>query len=310
MSLAAAREPFDRRPVAREVLLAFLAVVGMTLWLVAVEPLAYDVSNLVSVSEVVPDDANSLVVFSLVPSAVLVLGMVAFAFAYVRLRSIRVPVALPNRTALPDVVLAVVVPGGLVVVATGLLGASDSTLAAVPAVAPAPGTSAVWAVDRIAVRLLYGAPAYFLVAHVLVQRTLRRATDPLVAVGVTTLVLVPFDLTVGTNVLPLQLAAAAALFALALALPVFAAYYFDEHWLPWLCAVPLAVLVGAVLLEFAGTATGVASAVALLAKVIVVALGAYTYERTDSPLLPVLAYASFVATGEAMALLAANGGFL
>lgn len=310
MSAAALRDPFDHRPIAREVLIAFLTIVGLTLWLVAIEPLAYDVADLVPLSAVVPADANSLVVFSLVPGFVLVLGMVAFAAAYVHFRSISVPVTLPDRTALPDVVLAVVVPGGLVVVATGLLGASDPTLAATASVVPAPGTNAVWAVDRIAALLLYGVPAYFLTAHVLVQRTLRRATDPLVAVGLTTLLFVPLDLTVGTNVLPVRMVAATALFALALALPVFAAHYFDEPWLPLLCAVPLAVLVGAVFLEFVGNATDPASAVALFAKVLVVAVGAYTYERTDSPVPPVLAYASFVATSEAMALVAANGGFV
>lgn len=310
MSVAALREPFDRRPIAREVLVAFLAVVGLILWLVAIEPLAYDVANAVPLAEVVPADVNSLVVFSLVPSGVLVLGMVAFAVAYVRVRSISVPVGLPDRTTLPDVALALVVPGGLVVVAAGLLGASDSALAAVPAVEPAPGTSAVWAADRIAARLLYGLPAYFVGVHVLVQRTLRRATDPLVAVGLTALLFVPFDLPVGTNVLPLRVVASSALFALALALPVVAAYHFEEPWLPWLCALPLAVLVGAVFLEFVGSATDLASAVALLAKVAVVAVGAYTYERTDSPVLPALAFASFVAAGEAMALVSATGGLL
>jgi hypothetical protein len=107
--------------------------------------------------------------------------------------------------------------------------------------------------------------------------------------------------------LELRIAAVSLLLAIAIALPAYAAYSFDRGWLPWVCAVPLALFATGIVAEWLAGIEGSAAAALANTEVALVAIGGYGDGETGSLLAQALAYTSFVAATEATILLFETG---
>ena len=276
------RAPFDRHPIARESLVAVAAVVAFAVWTAFAGELLWAAIRTVGYPDVADSGLGTLVVHATMNGAALILAIVAFAAAYVRVRDVDVPLALPDRDDLPLVGAALVLPTGLIGLAK-LVGAvtgthlSTVTNHAVSAEATLVATGTVTLLG-----LMVTLPAYLVAAHVLVQRTFSRVADARTTVVLTVLLVT----VVGrTDVLAMDARGAllgGSLLLAAIALPLYAETSYDRRWLTAACAVPLALFVVGALGEWVLDFQGAAGAVFGLAEFAVVAVGVYGYERTDS----------------------------
>lgn len=276
---------------------------GFVLWIQLLLAIGLRLASVAESFLTVESNAWALAETVLVADTVAVVGMVAFAAAYVRVRGLSVTLGLPDRSELWAVAAAVAVPAASVAAVYGLAHATGTTLSSLTGTFVAEDVSLVVPATLMALQLLLGLPAYVLVTHVLVQRTLRAAAGPSVAIGVTTLVVGlagPTELV--TTTVTLQTAVVALLLPVSVALPVYASHSFDVDWLPWLCALPLALFGIGLVTSWLADVDGVAGAAFGLAQIGIVGLAAYSYEETGSLLPPALAYASFVVATEAMVL--------
>jgi hypothetical protein len=301
---ARVRAPFDERPLAREGVVAAALLGGFVLWIQLLLAIGLRLAGVAESFLTVESNAWALAETVLVADAVAVVGMVAFAAAYVRVRGLSVTLGLPDRSELWAVAAAAVaVPAASVAAVYGLAHATGTTLSSLTGTFVAEDVSLVVPATLMALQLLLGLPAYVLVTHVLVQRTLRAAAGPSVAIGVTTLVVGlagPTELV--TTTVTLQTAVVALLLPVSVALPVYASHSFDVDWLPWLCALPLALFGIGLVTSWLADVDGVAGAAFGLVQIGIVGLAAYSCEETGSLLPPALAYASFVVATEAMVL--------
>jgi hypothetical protein len=311
--VAALRDPLDRNPLARESVITVLAVGTLMLWfgLVVRTGLSRAVSDaLYALTDpIVPDTGHwGLAVSAMSVNLVLFVTLLAFAVAYVRVRDVTVPLTLPDRSDLPLVALAVVGPAAMVAVTDLVAALTGSSLSAVSGTSVGAGASPVIVGMITVLGLLAILPTYLLVAHVIVQRTLRRVADARTTTVVTVAVVAVFGLfdvvttrvSVVTVVLPLAI-------ALAIVLPVYAAEYYDDRRLTAFAALPL-VIVGLGMLETMFVdIDAVADLPFALGKLFVVALGVYAYERTDSLVPSALALTTFVLTTDALVFLLEAG---
>lgn len=286
-------EPFDHHPLAREALVALVAVGALGLWV-----------NLVGtfVREYVPFEAidapggpsAELALTGFGMSVFFIAGMVLFVGAYLRVRDIEVSPTIPDRQVLAygagatAAGLALVGFVSLVVVVTG------SSFTDVTGTSYGPGAVLGITMLITGLGLFVGVPAYVLVSHVLLQRTIERAGRPTIAIGLTTFVVGAIGPTAVLDVSPLQGGIGLVLVAGAIALPVIAAERYEHRWLVVVTAIPAVLLVAGLLAERISDLAGVAGGAHLLAVLGVVAVGAYAYERTDSVVPSALAYATFV----------------
>ncbi|WP_436909317.1 hypothetical protein [Halosimplex marinum] len=302
------RAPFDRRPLAREAAVAVAAFGAFVLWIHALWPVASTLRSVVRPGALAETGLGSLAATALTNAAVVVAGTIVFTVAYARVRGRPLPLGSPDRADLPVVAAAVLAPVGVVAAVQLLAGATGTNLAALTGSSYAAGADPFTAGVVTALGLSFGLPAYVLVTHALVQRTLRSAASPAAAVGLTTLLVGtvgPTDLV--SAGLPLRVAVVTLLLIASIALPVYAADAFDRGWLSALSALPLAVFAAGALLQWVTGLDGVAGAALGLAEVGLVGISAYAYERTESLLPPALAYAAFVVARDAVAFLVGTG---
>jgi len=296
------RAPLDERPVARETTIAVVAVGAFVIWIQALWSLAYRVTSVVDPDALATTDLGELAATALSNRAVLLAGIVAFALVHARLRGLPVEVSLPGRRDLPTVAAAALVPLAGVAAVTVLASATGTSLTVLEGTYYAQDTGPLFPATLTLLTLLVGLPAYVFVAHEVVQRPLSAAGRPWAAIAVTTLfvgAIGPREI-VGTG-LPVRAAVVFLVLAACVALPAVAAHAFDSEWLPPLCAIPLALFVGGVLVGRIGDADGLAEGALVLTGFAVVAVAAHGYERTASPVVPAVAYAAFVVSVDAVA---------
>lgn len=235
---------------------------------------------------------------------VLLIGLSVFAAAYVRLRDLTVPTDLPDRSALPLVAAAALVPTALVSLAAVLAGLTGAGLSTVAGVGIAADTT--WpslAVTTLAM-LFVSLPAYLIVAHVLVQSTLADATDRWTALALTSVVV----LAIGPEEFAVLVAGPVDVLrpigvAVAIALPVYARVSFERPWLTALSAAPLAIVAIGVVGRWLGGLDGPAAVAFALAEAAVVLVGVYGCDRTDSIVPSAVAYATYVIAVDAFVFL-------
>jgi len=296
------------RSLAREATVAVLAFGAFILWIEALSPVARAAVETIQPDAFASSDLGALTAVALTTNSVLVAGAVAFGLAYARLRGRHISVSLPGRADAGVVASAVLVPVAAVAAVAAIASATGTTLAALDNTSyahdPRPLVPAVVTLLAISVNL----PAYVVVTHVVVQRTLRAAGRPLVAVGATTLLVgtIGPENVVGTG-LPARTVAVSLLLGASIALPAVAAEAFDSEWLPLVCAGPLVVFAGGILVNWVGQMDGTAAGGFALAELVVVGVGAYGYEQTDSLVVPALTYVAFVVTVDAVAFALGTG---
>lgn len=296
--------PLARAPAARATIVVFVALALLIAWYgFVVEPLSAEAWGFGP--SPFTDWRSGNFALDVAASAVVSLaGLSAFAAAYVRLRSLPVPTALPDRSALPLVAAAATLPAALVALATLVAAATGTGISTVAGVGISAENTWPSVVVTSLAMLSVSLPAYLLVAHVLVQSTLAGATDRRTALVLTAVIVLAigiqrFDVLVA-DVLDVFRPLAV---ALAVALPVYARASFDRRWLAVLAAVPLAVVAVGVVDGWLGGLDGPAAAVLTLAEATVVVVGVYGCDRTDSLVPPAMAYASYVLAVDAFVFL-------
>lgn len=298
------RTPLDRVPAARASVVALLAIAALVAWFVlVVEPVSSRAWGF-GPSPFAEWPSGNFALDVAASAVVSLAGLSAFAAAYVRLRDLPVPTDLPDRSALPLVAVAALVPPALVALAAILSSATGTGLSAVAGVGIAADTTWPSLAATTLAMLFVSLPAYLVVAHVLVQSALADATDRWTALALTAALVLAigpgeFDVLVADHVDALRPIGA----AVAVALPVYARASFDRRWLTALCAVPLAAIAIGVVGRWLGGLDGPAAAALTVAEAVVVLVGVYGCDRTDSLVPSALAYASYVVAIDAFVFL-------
>lgn len=263
-----------------------VGLVGLYLWREAVT-VAHP-----SLAGVIPQ-FEGLLVDGLVSGGVFVAGVGLSAAAYASYRGADAGVALPARSALPSVALAVVVPVllvGLTKLVGALTGVPYNSLTMTAYAADA----SVWPVVAVAgLGLLVAVPTLVLVCQVFVQGSFRQVVEGDVAIVATTL-LAGFAMvsdTGGLDAVPDEgKLAGTALFAIALGFGLYGRELFESERLRYLAYAPLALVAALVLLSVVAEIESVAGGLFVATHVVTLGVAAYTFDRTDSLLVPALAY--------------------
>jgi hypothetical protein len=250
-----------------------------------------------------PSARGGLLVSGLVDGGLLLVGLVAFAGVYVRVRDVDVGVARPTTADLPTLAAAALTPLALVA-ATKLVGVATgvpyNALTKASVAADAPLGPIVFVAG---LGLLVGVPALLVVCQVLVQGSFERVVDGDAAVVLTTLVagFLFVNDAGGLTTLPERgkLAGAAVLAGL-----VGAALVVHERtgrdWLRYLGAAPAVAFVTLVGLSAVASVDTLAGGLFALAHLVTFAVAAFAYDRTDSLLGPAVAYASLLLADRAV----------
>lgn len=298
------RMPFDRHPIAREAMIAAVAVAALGV-------LEDFVSEAVSGhifwtdgSDIGGSALASLVTSSLAVALSSVVAMLLFAWLYVRGRGIDVPFRGIGHGDLRLIAVAVVLPAAIVTCAD-LVGAFTSThvatvLQTYVSADSSPITS--WAITGLGLVLVL--PMFLIETHVLVQRPLRQVTGPVTS-GIITVVLVYFVLELVGPVYGVSAGRNAALLfsgsvLAAIGIPLYAVTYVDRRWLRWLSTLPLVLLFVASLHQWVIDVHGLVGVVLDIGTLVVIAISAFGYERTDSMVPSVIAYLSFTVAQDAV----------
>lgn len=282
------------RPLAVEFGVVTAVLIGLSLWrrLVAGVLAAVDLPSV-----------GSVPVGGAVGGGLLLVGIVLFAGAYVAMRDIDPGLAVPTRADRAAIAAAVVTPLALVAltklvgVATGVPynSLTKSAVAADPALIPI--------LLLAGLSLLVGAPSLVVICQVIVQGSVGRAVDGDAAVVLTTLVtgFVVVDTTGGLVPIPARgkLAGAVA-FVFLLGVALFASARTDRDRVRWLVAVPVVAFVALVVLSGVAGVDSVAGGLFALSQLAALGVAAYAYDRTDSLLVPALAYASYLLATQAV----------
>ncbi|USZ67552.1 hypothetical protein NGM10_12545 [Halorussus salilacus] len=298
MSNRASRPTLGREnhPIATELAFAVCAVGGFALWHHTASTVASSAVDALSLP-------GGLPVEGLLGGSLLLAGSFLFAGAYVTLRDIEVGVALPSADDLPLVGVAIALPAVLVGL-TKFVGAltgvpyGSLTMTAVAADVPLEPFLVVTGLG-----LFVGVPSYLLTCQVVVQGSLGRVTDGDIAVVATTAVASFLLLSARGGLSPFPergRLGGAVLFVATIGVALFAADRVGRRWLRALSYLPALVLFGVAALSGVAAVESVAGGLFVTTQVAVLGLAAYAYDRTDSLLVPALAYASLLATGQAV----------
>ncbi|WP_415380923.1 hypothetical protein [Halosimplex sp. TS25] len=234
-------------------------------------------------------------------------GLGALAAAYVTVREVDLSLSLPEREHGPLVAIAALVPAVLAV------GSNVAAVVAAPE----------FSVGDFAVAALNGPFGYLpgdylvdplvlvtltaLLYHGLVQASLARVVDGDIAVLATTLVAGillrephsmqfrngPLWFTFSTEGVSM-----AVLFVITIAVIAHATDQFEDSRLRWLAFVPAVLALAYVAMWTTTTASSALDHVHTASGVVVIATAAYAYDRTDSLLVPAVAYLSFAVVDE------------
>lgn len=283
-------------PIAAEFALVVVALAGFYLWQRVVPTAPSPTFDALPFS-------GSLLADGLVSGGLLLAGLCAFAGAYVRLRDIEVGMAPPSGADLSLAGAALVLPAllvGLTKVVGLLTGVpyGSLTLTAVAADAPVEPFLVVTGLG-----IFVGVPSYLLTCQVVVQGSFRNVVDGEVAVALTTVV-AGFLLMGGPGGLSpvpeLGKLVGAVLFVLAVGVALYVPERVSRRWIRFLAYLPATLFVALVVLSGVAAVESVAGGLFALAQVVVLGLAAYAYERTETLVVPALAYLSLSLTGSAV----------
>ncbi|WP_226012458.1 hypothetical protein [Halomicrobium salinisoli] len=310
-SLADLAAPLDRYPLAREAALAALVFGALQAAVVVSSAVGVPVARgLVDLgSPLAATGAGQLAVSALANTVVIVGGPTLAAAAYVHVRDLPVPLSLPGRGRADLALVAAALAGpALALAIAALLGDLTGTpfyeLSGSRS-APDAGVRVPTVITLLGLALTL--PAYLLVAHVVVQPTLRTVSGEATAAGLTTLFVGLLGPTALTRPGPLRAFAFPALLAIAVVLPACAAYWYDRQWLTAVVAVPLTLVLAGGVHDLLVDVAGPAGALYAGGEVLVVAIGAAGVARTDSVVPAALAFTSYTVGAAALSYLTSVG---
>lgn len=227
-------------------------------------------------------------------------GAVLFGGAYATLRDVDVGLALPTREDWPLAGTALLLPV-LLVGLTKLVGVLTGTLYGSLTMTTYRIAMLEPFLYTIGLRLVVGVPSCLLLCQVVVQRGFDRVVGGGAAVGLTT-VLGGFLLansSGGLSSVPDQgRLFGAMLFCLAVAWGLYVNNHVEREWVRYASYLPASLFVVAVAISRVAAVETVAGVLFVGTQLTVLGLAAYTYERTDSLLVPGLAYFSLFLANE------------
>ncbi|GAB3318770.1 hypothetical protein [Haloplanus salinarum] len=299
MSLRSATPWFGDHPLATELAAVVLALLGVHLWRRIVTVLGPAVSN------AVPVGGDGPLTGALLPA-----GLVAYAGAYAALRGVDVGLALPTGRDRRRLALALLLPPGLVA-CTKLVGdATGVPYNALTTSAWSAGTPATTFLALLGPGVVVGACSLTVVCQLLVQGTFERVVDGRRAAVLTT-VLAAVVLTgapAGLTAFPRPgKLALAVTFVGTLWLALHAAESVDSDALAFLAYLPLTAVLGLVVVSWVAATDSVAVLLYGTTQVAVLWTAADGYDRTDSLLLPAVAYGALLLSQEAVVFLLEAG---
>lgn len=252
---------------------------------------------------------DSLLLVGVVTGGILLVGVAAIAGVYVTVRDVEVGGARPvGRGA--TVAGAALAPVALVALTKLVAAVSGTTYGALFQRSYGDAATVELFATTAVPMLVVVVPMLLLVCQVIVQGGLRRVVGGDAAVALTTLVagFLLVDATGGLAMLPERgKLVGAALFVAGVAVATYGSERFDRRWLRYLSLVPVALLVGATVASGVAAVETVPAVLFVGAKVAVLGVAAYAYQRTGSLLVPALTYASFLASSEAVVFLLEAG---
>ena len=246
---------------------------------------------------------GSLLVDGLVTGGFLLAGLCLFTGAYARLRDVEIGIGLPASEDFGLAALALALPAALVGLTKSVGALTGVPYSSLTRTYVAADASVEPFLVVTGLGLFVGVPSVLLLCHVVVQGSFEKVMDDDFAVGATT-VATGFLLTGNSGILSAfpgrGKLAGAALFVLAIVVALFATRRVRRGWLRALAFLPAILLVGVTVVSAGLSVGSVAAGLFGLAQVAVLGLAAYAYERTDTLVVPALAYVSFYLTGKAI----------
>lgn len=244
-------------------------------------------------------------------SGTFLLGLALFVLVYARARGIDLSLATPEAADAHLVALAAMAPLALVGLtkAVGVLTGvrySSLTMTYLSADPPLLPVLTIFGLG-----ILVGVPSLVLICQVLVQGTFDRVLPAREAVALTTVVagFVLMSNTGGLATTPeLGKLVGAGLFAVVLGVALYADDRVEGDHLRALVYLPVVLFVALVVFSALATVGSVADGLFGLAHLAVLSIAALAHERTDSLVLPGLAYLSLSLANAAVLLLFESGG--
>lgn len=302
MATSAENRGFARtgHPLATE----FGVIVVVTIALYFLQNVALDVAS--RVLDVV-GFSGGLLASGLFLGGAMVAGSAALTAAYAKRREVEVGLGLPTAEDVPSVALAATLPAGLVGLTKLVCDLTGTRYGSLTQTAYASNAPLEPVLVVTGLGLFVGVPCYLLVCQVVIQGSFRRVVGGDAAVVLTTALagfLLVESAAGGLSPSPDRgRLVGAALFGLAVALALYAAENVDRRWLRNLSYLPAILFV---VLTAASGVVGIGSVAGglfVVVQIAVLGLAAVTYERTDSLLVPALAYLSLLLTGDAVVFL-------
>ncbi|MFC4551416.1 MULTISPECIES: hypothetical protein [Halorussus] len=306
MSLESGRDVRSNFPTSAELAVVTAALVGVSLWRHVVglvtDPLSAVVESVWT--------SGGLAVVGLVTGGLFVAGLALFVGAYARFRGLSVGLAAPSRRDVRLLVLAGVAPAAFVGV-TAFVGSftgvpygslTKTYYAASEPLAPI--------LTVVGLSLLVGVPSLVLICQVLVQESFAEVVGGRRAAVLTTLAtgFVMTSTTGGLATVPDRgKLVGAALFVLALGVALYATRRTDNELLQYLAHAPALLFVALVVSSGVLGTESLAEGLFALSHVAVLGVAADTYDRSDSLVVPALAYASLILTNSAVVLFFETG---
>lgn len=276
-------------PLAIEFFLITGLLIGLYLWQQLVRTVLPAAMGLLPV--------DGLVVNGLLAGVLHVGALVVFAAVYTSYRRIPVRRILPASGDWKLVGVAALLPVGLVGL-TKLVG----DLTGVPynsltmtAVAANPPVRPILLLTGLAIFI--GVPVLVILCQVLIQRSFNQAVGPDAAIALTTFVtgFVLLGNTGGLSPFPdLGKVVGIVLVTVLLGVAVFAADRFESDRTRMLAGLPLLLVFALIVFSVIAEIGSIAGGLFVVTHLIVLAIAAYTYDRTDSLAVPALAYTSLM----------------
>lgn len=306
MSLQTAAVTRRHRSLAVDAGLATAVLVAVFVWRRLAQAVSEPFVGVVSAAT----GGADLVATGLLTGGTFLAGLLVLAGGYAVVRDVDVSLAVPGREDLPAVAVAALVPVVLVGL-TKLVGlATGVPYSQLTGTAYAADPPLVPVASVVALGVLVGVPGLVVVCQVVVQGSLARTLDGRETVVATTLA-TGFLLTGGAGSLEAVpdrgKLAGAAVFVLLAGVAVAAADRTADPRLRVLAGLPAAAFVAVALASAVLETDSLAAALFGLAHLAVLAAAAATYERTDSLVVPAVAYLSLTLSTTAVVLVFETG---
>jgi len=292
MSLHSGSNPFSRstRPLALELGVITAVLVVVYLWRELVRATLTTVLG-------TPPIVGGVLFSGLVSGGILLLGLLVFAGTYARFRDIDIGFRLPSRDDVTPAGIAVLAPVVCVAV-TKLIGAVTGVpYNSLTKTSVAADASVLPVLLVAGLGLIIGVPVLVVICQVLIQGSFDQVVSANAAIVLTTALagFVMVSNTGGLATVPeFGKLVGAVVFTMALGVAVYANERVSRRWLRYLGVAPVLLVTAIIILSGIAEIETIAGGLYVATQLTVLGVAAYTYNETESLIIPALAYASLL----------------